>query len=54
MEALYLLKSIASQPVLKATFVHFQWVEGTSINTHISKFISNVNDLKTIDTKVDD
>lgn len=52
--ALYLSKSITSQLVLKQHLCILQMVEGTSIKTHISEFIDLINDLKTVDAKVDD
>lgn len=54
LEALCLSKSIDNQLVLKQWLYTLCLVEGTSIKSHTSEFITVIDNLKTVDVKVED
>ena len=53
LEELYLTKSLANRLVLKQRLYGLRMVEGFSLKSHTSEFISIINDLKNLDVIVD-
>ncbi|MFQ6622324.1 hypothetical protein Gotur_002575 [Gossypium turneri] len=47
-----MLKSLANRLVLKQRLYMFRMVEGESIRTHISDFVTLLNDLKNLEVEI--
>ncbi|MBA0756786.1 hypothetical protein Gogos_022163, partial [Gossypium gossypioides] len=54
LEALYMKKSLTNRLVLKQRLYTFRMVEGESIRTHVSEFVTLLNDLKNLEAEISD
>ncbi|MBA0750669.1 hypothetical protein Gogos_002072, partial [Gossypium gossypioides] len=54
LEALYMMKSLTNRLVLKQRLYTFRVAKGESIRTHISEFVTLLNDLKILEVEISD